>query len=392
MNVRNPYKFEALLLTITLLAVYFSIRAILLAWTPFTGAGAAAPHAVAGRAPAPWQRAWTCPIGDMLIGAPAAWSNGWVATAGRGRMAVVDNAGRLRWSQTFSNVFFAGSPAVAGDTVFAVGSSGELLAVDVATGALRWQVAIDSACRHGPLAMQCGGTWQVVLLSSSDGVLRWFDAATGRELAQSQPTNESDGPPGTDGRMLAYGNCDATMYVFDLVERKPLAAIPVGAGLQAAARSAMPTGVMAGGMLVRDGLIYGGTGGGELVCARVADSNIVWRAPVADREAFNTPVAAGKRVLMSNHDGEVMAFDATSGTEVWQVSLSNVVKTLCVAGDAVFTVAGGALVGLRAADGRIFLRQKVGDDVDGPVWNGRTLAVAADGGDLIGFRPMTNDQ
>ena len=62
------------------------------------------------------------------------------------------------------------------------------------------------------------------------------------------------------------------------------------------------------------------------------------------------------------------------------------VKSLCVVDDAVFAVAGGSLVGLRVKDGREFLKMPVGDDVEGPVWNGSLLVVAADGGNVIGFR------
>ena len=332
-----------------------------------------------------WRRAWTCPLGVSLTGAPAAWSNGWVATAERGRIVALDNSGRLLWNQSRSNVNFAGSPVVAGTTAIAAGRDGDVLAMDLSTGGLRWQVQVDASCRHGPLAVRCGDAWQVVLLSSDDGVLRTLDVASGRVLAQSQPTNESDGEPATDGRILAYGNCDAAMHIFGLTNGESLATVDVGPGLGTTDRKAMPSGVMAGGVLVRDGRIYGGTGGGELVCVDLTGSNVAWRVPVSDNEAFNTPVAAGTRILMSNRDGDVMAFDAASGTEAWRVSLSNVVKTLCVVDDAVFTVAGGALVGLRSRDGGIFLKMAIGDDVDGPVWNGRILLVAADGGNVIGF-------
>ena len=142
------------------------------------------------------------------------------------------------------------------------------------------------------------------------------------------------------------------------------------------------------GHLLRAGMlkVQGGTGGGELVCVDVAGSNVAWRVFMTADVAFNTPVAAGNLVIMGSRDGKVTAFAARDGAEQWQVSLSNVVKSLCVVDDAVFTVAGGALVGLRVKDGRRFLHVPIGDDVDGPVWNGRILVVAADGGNVIGFK------
>ena len=219
------------------------------------------------------------------------------------------------------------------------------------------------------------------------GVLRCLDAKDGQLQHQSKPTHESDGEPGCDGQHLAYGNCDAAMHVFNPTTCEPIAQIQVGPGVATKnGLSDMPTGVMAGGVLVRDGRIYGGTGGGELVCVDVAGSNVAWRVPVANSEAFNTPVAAGPLVIMGTRDGKISAFAARDGTAQWQVSLSHVVKTLCVVDDAVFTVAGGTLVGLRVQGGGIFLKIPIGDDVDGPVWNGSVLVVAADGGNVMGFR------
>ena len=107
---------------------------------------------------------------------------------------------------------------------------------------------------------------------------------------------------------------------------------------------------------------------------------------MADGEAFCTPVAARGLVIMGAPDGSVAAFDAHSGSVRWRLSLRSAIFSLCVVDDAVFTVAGGSLVGLRAKDGGTFLTLSVGDDVEGPAWNGRTLVVAADGGNVIGFK------
>lgn len=394
MSSPNKIKLQSLLLMAALLAVFCGIITILDLLPHPRAVAETRRAALAHRTTTPanasqrhWRRAWTCPVGVSLTDAPAAWSNGWLATTGHGHILALDNSGRLLWNHTFSNVYFAGSPAVADATAIAAGCDGDVLAVDAATGGLLWRVKVDSACRHGPLAVRRGDTWQVVLLSSDDGVLRYLDWKGGRVLGQSEPTDETDGEPGCDGQYIAYGNCDAAMHVFSLTNSEQMTQIQVGPG--AAVREGlteMPAGVMAGGVLVRDGRIYGGTGGGELVCVDIAGSNTVWYAKVSDSEAFNTPVAVRDLVIMGARDGNIAAFAARNGAARWQVSLSNVVKTLCVVDDAVFTVAGGSLVGLRATDGRMFMNVAVGDDVDGPVWNGRVLVVAADGGNIIGFR------
>ena len=322
-----------------------------------------------------WRRAWTCPAGGGLAGVPAAWSNGWIAATEKGRILALDNSGRLLWSQSFSNLSVVGSPVVLDAALAVLDGDGSVTALQAATGGLLWQVSVAGSYRHGPLALRQGDSWQVVVLSAADGVLHALDAKDGRTLWQSEPTNRSDGPPGTDGRLIAYGNCDSAVHVFSATNGAQLAQVPVGADAQ-----------MAGGVLVCGRRVIGGTRGGELVCVDVVSNRVAWSVPVANGEAFNTPVAVDGRILMSSHDGRIYSVAALDGAPQWQVSLSNVVKSLCVVDDAVFAVAGGSLVGLRVKDGREFLKMPVGDDVEGPVWNGSLLVVAADGGNVIGFR------
>jgi len=322
-----------------------------------------------------WRRAWTCPVGVSLTDVPAAWSNGWIAATEEGGVVSLDNSGRVRWTHAFSNASFVGSPVVAGTNTIVVGRDGRVTALHVATGELLWQVVVDGAYRHGPLVLRCGDRGQVVLLSASDGVLHALDLQDGHERWRSEPTNRTDGSPGFDEQILAYGNCDSAVHIFSITNGAHLAQIPVGADEQ-----------MAGGVLVREGRVYGGTRSGALVCVDAESNNIVWHAKVSDGEAFNTPVTVRDLVIMGSRDGRIAAFAARDGVTRWQVSLSNAVKSLCVVDDAVFAMAGGSLVGLRATDGGMFMKLAVGDDVDGPVWNGRILAVAADGGNIIGFR------
>lgn len=333
-----------------------------------------------------WRRVWTAPAGSWLEDAPTPWSNGWIVATGKGRLLALDNSGRMLWNHAFSNLYFAGSPTVAGGSVVAATSGGDVLAVEAATGKLQWRVPLAASFRHGPLAIRCDNAWQVVLLGSKDGVLHCLDGKDGRELWTSPPTGQSDGPPGCDGKFLAFGNCTAILYVLSVTNGESVAQVRVGPGVESGSGSTMPAGVMAGGVLVRDGRAFGGTGGGDLVCVDVASNTVVWQDNIASREAFSTPVAASNLVIMGSRDGDVAAWVARDGTPRWRVTLSNGVDTLCAVDDAVFAVVNGSLLGLRVRDGSTFLQIAVGDRVEGPSWNGQTLVVSDDGGNLIGFR------
>jgi outer membrane protein assembly factor BamB len=240
------------------------------------------------------------------------------------------------------------------------------MAVAAEDGHPVWQVQVEGRYRHGPLAVGSGMVWQVVWLASDSGVATAVDAADGRLRWRT--------PPGSDGRFLAFGNCDAAVHLFRVADGAAVAHVPVG-----------PESQMAGGVLVEDGVVYGGTRSGQLVCVAAAEGAVRWQVAAFPEEAFVTPVRVGPRVVLANGAGDVAAFDAANGAVQWRVALSNEVTALCAAEGVLFAVAGGRLVGLQGGDGRIFLERAVGDRVCGPVWNGQVVAVADDGGTVIGL-------
>jgi len=319
-----------------------------------------------------WRRIWSYPAGAPLSGAPVGYNGGWIVTTDKGRVVALDAKGVERWSCSLTNLSFAGSAAVAGETVVVAGSDGSVAGLDLASGKILWQAPGAAPLRHGPQAVRAGGTWAVVLLTPENGVLRCLDARDGRELWVSEPTNRSDGPPAAEGSLIAFGNCDSAIHLFNATNGVQMGQVPVGADSQ-----------MAGGVFVSEGRVYGGTRAGELVCAEIASLALSWHVALAGGEAFGTPVAARGLVAMGTAEGAVAAFDAKTGVGRWKVSVSNAVSALCIEDDSIFAVAGGRLLGLRLADGGQFFNLPIGDNVNGPVCNNHVLAVSDDGGNVI---------
>lgn len=319
-----------------------------------------------------WHRIWTWPSGAPLSGTPVPLDDGWVAATQDGRILALNSAGRPRWLSVCSNLVFTGSPVVAGDSVVVATGNGTVVALDAVSGQHAWQTTLVASFRHGPLAVRRGDAWQVILLSATDGVLHALDAQTGRATWQAEATNRSDGAPASDGRRLAFGNCDAALQVFDAGSGARLSRIPVGADAQ-----------MAGGVLLQGSRAYAGTRAGKLACLDLAADRVAWSAAITEGEAFVTPVAARQAVVMGAPDGTVAAFTATSGAALWRVSVGHAVTALCAQDDAVFAVAGGSLVGLRVSDGGRFASLPMGDNVLGPVCNDRGIVVVADDGGSI---------
>lgn len=319
-----------------------------------------------------WHRDWTRPAGSALASAPAALNDGWVAATENGRLTALDNHGSILWTQTLTNSTLTGSPALAGNTVITACADGQVTALDAATGSPVWQTKLEATFLHGPLPLHISNSWQVVLLCSSNGILHCLDAAHGRPLWTSKPTNRSDGMPATDGQVIAYGNCDAAIHLFEAATGASLASIPVGENAQ-----------MAGGVLVHNGRVYGGTRDGQLVCVNTITRAIVWKTKVSEGQAFTTPVAAQDAIIMGSPEGQVISLEIQTGKTRWQTPLGNPVSSLCVLDDAVFAMAGGRLSGLRLKDGSRFVELPIGDSVTGPTVQAGKLAVSDDGGTII---------
>jgi outer membrane protein assembly factor BamB len=249
---------------------------------------------------------------------------------------------------------------------------GGVIALAAADGKPLWQVNLTGSLRHGPIAVQDGDAWRVVLVIPENGILLCLDARDGREVWKSKPTNRTDGAPAGDGRLIAYGNCDAAVHFFDAVTGAHRGSVPVGHEAQ-----------MAGGVFLYEGRAYGGTRVGELVCADGGGLTLVWHVSVASGEAYVTPAVARGVAVVGTPAGNLAAFDAKTGAERWKVSLSNALSTVCVVDDAVFAAAGGRVLGVRLSDGGQFATLPVGDDIEGPACNNRVLAVADDGGNVM---------
>lgn len=322
-----------------------------------------------------WRRLWTHAAGTRVASAPACLADGWVVASDDGRVEALDGAGAVRWTHTFTNMAIVGSPAVAGSVVVAASADGQAAGLDAASGRLRWLVSTGNpAMLNGPLAIPSGSAWHVVLLSSEDGVLHGLTAADGRRVWQSEPTNRADGMPAGDARFLAYGNCDSAIHVFETPSGRRTASVPVGKDAQ-----------MAGGLALLAGRFFGGTRDGRLVAVDAVSGVLAWQAKLSEAQEFNTPVAAGEAVAMGTEAGEVILFEAASGTERWRMATDEPVSGLCVVDDALFVVTGGALEGRRLEDGQRFMHHAIGDHVLGPVANSDRVAVVDDGGNVIVF-------
>jgi outer membrane protein assembly factor BamB len=214
----------------------------------------------------------------------------------------------------------------------------------------------------------------VALISSADGQVFCLDAATGRRVWTTEPTQRTDGPMAVGDNLLAFGNCDAAIHILSSSNGVPVARVPVGENSQ-----------MAGGVAIRDGRVFGGTRDGRLVCVDVAARSVAWSMKVTEDELFSTPAVTATNVYVATGQGDLVALRRDTGAPVWRRNVGAEAGSPILAGGAVWLVSDGRVLAVHPADGAVIFTFAAGDQIGDPVAANGQVAVVDDAGGLMVF-------
>jgi outer membrane protein assembly factor BamB/predicted phosphodiesterase len=228
-----------------------------------------------------------------------------------------------RWASTVGGQILHAAPAIAGDTVYAVatdlgdGTSGGVVAFDLATGAIKWRFATPLPVRGGPLVSagkvivaQIDGT--LIGIDENSGSATWHHELAGGDASRGVATFAP--PSGGDGE-LSVGN-ELHVSALDASDGAPIWTSSPGTpreGFPALAAIATSDGVSVG---VFDRAI------GGLIARDLATGNQLWR--VQSELTFGvhaSPVIAGDTVFIVNGMTDVAALELSTGALRWQSRL-----------------------------------------------------------------------
>jgi outer membrane protein assembly factor BamB len=260
------------------------------------------------------------------------------ASPGTPRLVAIDALTRKRlWDVDLPGVSRTG-PTVDGDLALVGTDGGSVLAVDLASGSVRWTRDIGD-CVDVPIAADGGVAFaavrstqrqppQIVALRESDGSPVWSQPYTPRTAASAA------GAPAVSGGVLYVAMLDATVRAVDAgtgVERWATRVNSVVAGAPPVVAGDAIVVVDARGQVYR---LDPGTG------ARVWDF-------ASNTTVGGTPAVAGGTVLVPTGRGDVVAIDLSSGEEVGRVVLGEgAALDLAVTSDAVVVARTGPSAGL----------------------------------------------
>ena len=307
-----------------------------------------------------WTRNLTPPTdnpGDASGGGLAVDGGTLYVTTGFGRLVALDAAtGALRWEQDLDAG--AGAPTVFGDLVYVVARDSRGWAIERGTGRVAWTLEGTPSTANfaggagpavnGDVAIFPFPSGEVLAAFPQGGLRRWSSVIAGARPGEAGAVAADDisSDPVIDGDTVYVGNMSGRVVAMQTA---------TGNRLWTATEGALGPVVPVGGsvFLVNDI--------NQLVRLDAADGSVIWREqlPVGEdrrgltrrsiRIAHFGPVLAGGRLIVASSDGLLRSFDPVSGVQREVLDLpGGAASSPAVAGGVLYVVTGsGQLMAFR---------------------------------------------
>jgi len=294
-------------------------------------------------------------------------------------------------------------PVIAGGRVFAMDSDAVVSAFDVATGGRAWEVETqaenDRSTNVGGGIAEDGGTLyaatgraEVLAMETATGKIRWRSKLP--NAARSSPT-------------VAEGR----IFVATLDDQLVALAADDGKRLWAQQAASAATRVLGlGAPAYSDGLVVAGFGSGDLLAMRGASGTVAWGDSLASARGRTSmvdlstirglPAIKDGSVYAIGYGGLMLALDLRSGRRLWERDVASS-ESPWLAGDWIFIVSQDAKVAaISRTDGAVaWLTQldpfenmdKQKDPIRwiGPVLAGDRLVLVGTNSSLVALNPVT---
>lgn len=362
-------------------------------------------HGVLGASP---QRIWSVDLGagnsrrNRITASPVVAEGRIFVMDAKAQVVALSTAGAVLWRADLRASYDRGSEvsggglATAGGRVFATTGFGELVALDAASGAMRWRQNLLSSGNAAPTAE--GDTVYVV---GRDGAGAALAADTGRILWQAP------GAPAPSSLVASAAPAVVGGTVYFAYPSGQISAIAreTGDGLWSAAVAGQRNGRaytaisdVSGEPVVAGTALYAGSAGGRTVAIDAATGLRLWTA----REgALNPPLVVGGAVFIVNDEARLIRLDAATGAVIWSVDLpyyrnqrNHRAKAIyasygpvLASGRIVVVSSDGALRQFNPEDGALLGQAEIpGGAASSPALAGGVLYVMGTRGQLHAFR------
>jgi outer membrane protein assembly factor BamB/beta-lactamase regulating signal transducer with metallopeptidase domain len=305
--------------------------------------------------------------------ATAAISGGLVFLGGlNGSLYALDlRTGAEKWQ--FKNAAGFSAPASVHDGRLYLGDlDGKLLCLDAATGALKWTFAAEGAIVNGANFYR-----DCVIFGSQDASLYCLDAAGGKLIWKLVTGDQIRSFPTIAGDRIFVAGCDGKLHVVDAGTGKPLAAIPLDGA----------TGCTPAALEDR---LFVGTEEGKFFGIDWRDAKAAWTYQHPERRgAYRSSAAVTPDVVVTASRGKyVAALNPRTGEAIWTFNTASPIdgSPVIVDGRVYFGSSRGGLSALDIKTGKQVWDYVAGGGIQSSpaVADGR-LVIASDDGVVYCF-------
>ena len=321
--------------------------------------------------PATFKVLWSYELGDMNDSSPAIADGVVYAGAMNGTLVALDLAtGKLRWKYSTGGPLGIGesSPAVATGVVYVGDLDGVVHAVNATDGTRIWTFKTGSEVKASPIVVNGLVDHRVrttrISTRSTRGParLRW----------KFQTKGQVHATPAVQGDLLFLAGCDELFRAIRIADGRQMYEIPTGA--------------YTGASPVVDGdRAYLGTFDYEVIALDLKARKVLWRYSDKERQfAFYSSAAlANGRVVLGGRDKVVHAIDAATGMAAWTFTTrARVDSSPAIVGGRVYLGSGdGRFYVLDLATGRKHWEFEAGSGITASpaVSGGRIVFISNDG-------------
>lgn len=317
---------------------------------------------------------WSYRAGETVESTPAISGGVVYVSSGDGELLALDLAsGAVKWKyKAGDNLFGESSPAVADSVVYVGDLGGILHAVNVTDGKALWTFKTTSEIKSSPTVAE-----GVVLFGSYDGHLYAVDARKGTQRWKVLTNGQVHATPAVHDGLTFVAGCDAIFRAIRISDGKEVYQIESGAYTGA---SPVVTGDRA----------YFGTFENEVLALDLKARKIAWRFSDPERKFpyYSSAALVDGKVILGGRDKMVRALDATSGKQLWSFATrARVDSSPVVAGGRVYIGSGdNRLYVLDVATGQKVWEFTTGGAVSGsPAIAGGKVVIGAQDGMVYAF-------
>jgi eukaryotic-like serine/threonine-protein kinase len=252
--------------------------------------------------PAELKQLWTYDAGDVIESSAAIADGTVYVGTGKGELIAVDlSSGKLKWRYSTKEPIGESSPAVGGGLVFVGDLSGVFHAVNASDGKGIWTYKTGSEIKSSPVIVG-----DRVLIGSYDGNLYCFNARDGKTLWSFKTENFVHGTPAVVDGVAYIAGCDELFRGIRISDGKEVMKIPAGGYTGA---SPAMVGQSA----------YFGNFNNEVIRLNLRARRQVWRYSHPKRQFpfYSSPAVVDGKVVLGGRDKMVHCLNAATGKAIW---------------------------------------------------------------------------